>query len=111
MPVETVRMVLNRKALVHACARAAQQSLARGGVYDVRGSALVVWPEPWSALPLRPDGEPAGMISWEWGVPAEQFATVTRVEAAEGHSASEILAHLERLLHPTGAVEPGDEYR
>jgi hypothetical protein len=112
MPVETLRLVVNRKALVRACARAAQSSVARGGVYDVRGSALVVWPGPWSAIPMRPSGEPLGMVTWEWGVPAEQFATVTRVEAAEGQSTETVLGHLRRLLspRPSGPVTPGDEY-
>src|SRR6476646_289357 len=96
--VETLRLVVNRRALVRACARAAQNSLARGGVYDLRGSALVIWPEPWPALPLRPRGEPIGMISWQWSAPSEQFATVHRVEAAPGYTPAEVLAHLERLL-------------
>jgi hypothetical protein len=50
------------------------------------------------------------MISWEWSAPAEPFATVTRVEAAEGYSPDEMLAHLHRLLNPTRAPAPGDEY-
>jgi hypothetical protein len=100
--VETLHRVVNRRALVRACARAAGWSVARGGVYDVRGSALVIWPEPWPALPLQPRGQPLGMISWDWGVPAEQFATLTRVEAAPGHTTAEVLAHLERLLEPSG---------
>lgn len=96
--VETLRLVLNRRALTRACARAAQQSVARGGHYDVRRSALVIWPEPWSALPLQPRGEPIGMISWIWGDPAEQFATINRVEAAVGHTPAQVLGHLHRLL-------------
>jgi hypothetical protein len=79
--VETLKMVVNRRALVRACGRAAQAGVGRGGVYDVRGSALVVWGEPWSALPMKPGGEPIGMVSWRWGVPAPPFATVHRVEA------------------------------
>ena len=98
--VQTLKRVVNRKALVRACARAAQNGVARGGIYDVRGSALVVWPEPWPALPLKPRGEPLGMVSWEWGVPAEPFATITRVESAEGTPPEDVLAHLERLLGP-----------
>ena len=109
-PVEALSRVVNRRALVRACARAAGWSVARGGVYDVRGSALVIWPEPWSALPLQPRGRPLGMVSWEWGVPAEQFATVTRVEAAPGRTTAEILDHLRRLLAPTTLEEPGGEY-
>jgi hypothetical protein len=108
--VETLRLVVNRRALVRACARAAEQGVARGGRYDVRGSALVIWPEPWSALPLKPRGEPIGMISWEWSRPDEPFATVTRVEAAEGHSPQEVLAHLHRLLNPGRPLGPGEEY-
>ncbi|HEY3081474.1 MAG TPA: hypothetical protein VGM69_16410 [Chloroflexota bacterium] len=120
--VQTLRLVVNRRALARACARAAEHGVARGGRYDVRGSALVIWPEPWSALPrpappasgypapgTRPRGEPIGMISWEWSLPDEPFATVTRVEAAEGHSPEEVLAHLHRLLNPRGPVAPGDE--
>ena len=98
--VESLQRVVNRRALVRACARAAGWSVARGGVYDVRGSALVIWPEPWAALPLKPRGAPLGMISWEWGVPAEPFATITRVESAEGTPTEVVLAHLERLLGP-----------
>jgi hypothetical protein len=98
--VHTLKRVVNRKALARACARAAQNGVARGGIYDVRGSALVVWPEPWAALPLKPRGAPLGMISWEWGVPAEPFATITRVESAEGTPTETVLAHLERLLGP-----------
>jgi hypothetical protein len=108
--VQTMRLVVNRRALVRACARAAEHGVARGGLYDVRGSALVIWPEPRGARPLKRRGEPIGMISWEWSVPAEPFATVTRVEAAEGHSPDEMLAHLHRLLNPTRAVGPGDGY-
>ena len=133
--VQTLRLVVNRRALARACARAAEHGVARGGRYDVRGSALVIWPEPLSAPPrtapphpqagtrypvegwvgypaygTRPRGEPIGMISWEWSSPDEPFATVTRVEAAEGHSPEEVLAHLHRLLNPRGPVAPGDEY-
>jgi hypothetical protein len=100
--VQVLKRVVNRKALVRACARAAQSGVARGGIYDVRGSALVIWPEPWPALPMRPRGDPLGMVSWEWGVPAEPFATITRVEAAGGTPTEEVLAHLERLLGPGG---------
>ena len=115
--VQTVRLVVNRKALVRACARGAARGVARGGVYDVRGSALVIWPERSVAARPGARGEPIGMISWEWGVPAEPFATVTRVEAAEGHSPDEVLAHLHRLLSPARSrptqglpgTRPGDE--
>ena len=99
--VETLRLVVNRRALRRALARAAVSGVARGGVYDVRGSALVIWPEPWTALPLKPTGEPIGMISWDWGVPAEQFATIQRVEAAAGHTPEAVLDHLRRLLEPS----------
>jgi hypothetical protein len=98
--VEELKLVVNRRALVRACARAAQANVARGGIYDLRGSALVIWPEPWPALPIQPRGEPLGMVSWEWGVPSEQFATITRVEAASGHQPAEVLAHIQRLLEP-----------
>jgi hypothetical protein len=108
--VQTIKLVVNRRALVRACARAAQLGVGRGGVYDVRGSALVVWGEPWTALPLKPDGDPIGMVSWHWGVPSPPFATVHRVEAGPGHSPDEILGHLRQLLEPTPREEPGDEY-
>lgn len=109
--VEMLRLVVNRRALGRACARAAEAGLARGGIYDVRGSALVIWGEPWSSVPLRPRGEPIGMVSWRWGVPDQPFATVDRVEAAAGHTPNEILGHLRRLLDPTAPVAPGDEYQ
>ena len=109
--VQTLKMVVNRRALVRACGRAAQAGVGRGGVYDLRGSALVVWGEPWTSLPLRPTGGPIGMVSWHWGVPAAPFATVHRVEADEGHSVDEILDHLRRLLEPPAPEEPGAEYR
>lgn len=107
--VQTLKLVVNRRALVRACGRAAQAGVGRGGVYDVRGSALVVWDEPWSALPLKPGGDPIGMVSWRWGVPAPPFATVHRVEAGPGHSTDEILDHLRRLLEPTPPEDPGGE--
>ena len=109
--VQTLKLVVNRRALVRACGRAAQAGVGRGGVYDVRGSALVVWGEPWASLPLKPSGGPIGMISWDWGVPAPPFATIHRVEAGDGHSVDEILGHLRRLLEPAPPEEPGDEYR
>ncbi len=109
--VKTVKMVVNRRALVRACGRAAQAGVGRGGVYDVRGSALVIWDAPWPSLPLRPKGEPIGMISWHWGTPAPPFATIHRVEAGDGHTVEEILDHLRRLLEPTPREEPGEEYR
>ena len=105
------RLVINRRALKRACARAAEASLARGGVYDLRGSALVIWGKPRPALPPTPAGDPIGLISWDWGVPTPAFATITRIEAADGHTRESILAHLHRLLEPTrGALAPGDEY-
>jgi hypothetical protein len=109
--VATLKMVVNRRALVRACARAAQAGVGRGGVYEIRGSALVIWGEPWSALPLGPAGEPIGLISWQWGAPAPPFATIERVEAAPGHAIEEILDHLRRLLDPPRPVAPGDEYQ
>src|SRR5436305_14753870 len=108
--VETLKMVVNRRALVRACGRAAQAGVGRGGVYDVRGSALVVWGEPWTSLPLEPKGGPIGMVSWHWGVPSPPFATIHRVEADEGHSVDEILGHVRGLLEPTPREDPGDEY-
>lgn len=108
--VQMLKLVVNRRALVRACGRAAQAGVGRGGVYDVRGSALVIWGEPWSALPMKPQTEPIGMVSWRWGVPGPPFATVHRVEAAPGHSTDEILEHLRRLLEPTPLEEPGGEF-
>jgi hypothetical protein len=102
--VETVHVVVNRRALQRACARAAAASLARGGVYDLRGSALIIWPEE-PASGLR--GDPIGMVSWDWGVPVEQFATVHRVEAAPGHAPAEVLARFQRLLAPSRDARGG----
>jgi hypothetical protein len=94
------RIVVNRKALRRALGRAAELGVGRGGVYDVRGSALVVWAVPWMAIPLRPPGDPIGMISWTWGEPDAAFATIDRVEAAAGHTPDSILNHLQNLLVP-----------
>lgn len=108
--VKIIRQVVNRRALVRACGRAVELGVARGGIYDVRSTALVIWGEPWSAVPLRPRGEPIGMISWQWNEPSRPFVTLTRVEAAPGHTVDEILEHLRRLIEPVLEQAPGDEY-
>ena len=108
--VKIIRQVVNRRALVRACGRAVELGVARGGIYDVRASALVIWGEPWSAVPLRPRGEPIGMISWQWNEPSRPFVTLIRIEAAPGHTINEIMEHLRRLIQPVLEQEPGDEY-
>ena len=92
-----LRLVVNGRALRRALDRA-----RRDPAYDVRGSALVVWPPERTA--------PLGLISWEWDTPAPPFVTVHRVEAAEGLPPAEVLAHLHRLLEADGPLAPGDEY-
>ena len=77
----------------------------KGGRYDARSTAIILWSHHWLHPATREESETIGSFYFRWG----DTTTLWEIETDEGFSLEDLLQELGRLeLQALGRVKHGD---
>jgi hypothetical protein len=94
----TVRIVVSREQAMQAMTYACAHDVERGGMYDARSAAILVWSHNWSTPELRQASEIVGSIYLAWHTPHPDLATITELHVEAGYALADVERHLELLF-------------